>query len=32
MAYFPPANGDAQPVFALDINNGAQQGDISQLH
>jgi hypothetical protein len=29
MAYFPPANGDAQPVFALDINNGAQQGDIS---
>jgi hypothetical protein len=29
MAYFPPANGDAQPVFALDINNGAQTGDIS---
>jgi hypothetical protein len=29
MAYFPPANGDAQPVYALDINNGAQQGDIS---
>ena len=28
MAYFPPANGDAQPVFALDINNGAQTGDI----
>ena len=29
MAYFPPANGDAQPVFALDINNGSQTGDIS---
>jgi hypothetical protein len=29
MAFFPPANGDAQPVFALDINNGAQTGDIS---
>jgi hypothetical protein len=29
MAYFPPANGDAQPVFALDINNGSQNGDIS---
>jgi hypothetical protein len=29
MAYFPPANGDAQPVFALDINNGPQQGDIT---
>jgi len=29
MAYFPPANGDAQPVFALDINNGPQQGQIS---
>jgi hypothetical protein len=29
MAYFPPANGDAQPVYALDINNGAQTGDIS---
>ena len=29
MAYFPPANGDSQPVFALDINNGAQTGDIS---
>jgi hypothetical protein len=28
MAYFPPANGDAQPVFALDINNGAQTGNI----
>ena len=22
MAYFPPANGDAQPVFALDVRNG----------
>jgi len=29
MAVFNPANGDAQPVFALDINNGDQQGDIS---
>ena len=29
MAYFPPANGDAQPVFALDINNGDQQGAIT---
>jgi hypothetical protein len=29
MAFFPPANGDAQPVFALDINNGSQNGDIS---
>jgi hypothetical protein len=29
MAYFPPFNGDAQPVFALDINNGAQTGTIS---
>jgi hypothetical protein len=29
MAYFPPANGDAQPVYALDINNGPQEGDIS---
>jgi hypothetical protein len=29
MAFFPPANGDAQPVFALDINNGPQQGQIS---
>ena len=28
MAYFPPANGDAQPVFALDINNGPQIGNI----
>jgi hypothetical protein len=29
MAYFPPANGDAQPVFALDINNGPQDGVIT---
>ena len=29
MAYFPPANGDAQPVYALDINNGPQQGVIT---
>jgi hypothetical protein len=29
MAFFPPANGDAQPVYALDINNGAQQGAIT---
>lgn len=29
MAYFPPFNGDSQPVFALDINNGAQTGTIS---
>ncbi len=29
MAYFPPFNGDAQPVFALDINNGPQTGTIS---
>ena len=29
MAVFNPANGDAQPVFALDINNGAQQGLIT---
>lgn len=28
MAYFPPFNGDSQPVFALDINNGPQTGDI----
>jgi hypothetical protein len=28
MAYFPPFNGDAQPVFALDINNGPQTGNI----
>ena len=29
MAFFPPANGDSQPVFALDINNGAQTGAIT---
>lgn len=29
MAYFPPANGDAQPVYALDINNGPQEGAIT---
>ena len=29
MAFFPPANGDSQPVFALDINNGPQTGQIS---
>lgn len=29
MAYFPPANGDSQPVFALDINNGPQTGAIT---
>jgi hypothetical protein len=29
MAYFPPANGDAQPVYALDINNGPQDGVIT---
>ena len=29
MAYFPPMHGDSQPVFALDINNGAQTGQIS---
>ena len=29
MAYFPPFNGDSQPVFALDINNGAQSGTIT---
>lgn len=29
MAYFPPFNGDSQPVFALDINNGAQTGTIT---
>ena len=28
MATFPPFNGDAQPVFALDINNGSQTGNI----
>ena len=29
MAYFPPANGDAQPVYALDINNGPQESAIT---
>ena len=29
MAVFNPANGDAQPVFALDINNGSQNGVIT---
>jgi hypothetical protein len=29
MAYFPPFNGDAQPVFALDVNNGSQTGAIT---
>jgi len=29
MAVFNPANGDAQPVFALDINNGSQNGAIT---
>ena len=29
MAYFPPFNGDAQPVFAMDISNGPQTGTIS---
>lgn len=28
MATFPRFNGDAQPVFALDINNGPQTGNI----
>jgi len=28
MAYFPPFNGDSQPVFALDINDGPQTGNI----
>jgi hypothetical protein len=28
MATFPPFNGDAQPVFALDVNNGSQTGNI----
>ena len=28
MAYFPPFNGDSQPVFALDIANGPQTGNI----
>jgi hypothetical protein len=29
MAYFPPFNGDSQPVFALDIQNGPQTGTIT---
>jgi hypothetical protein len=29
MAFFPPFNGDSQPVFALDINNGPQTGTIT---
>ena len=29
MPTFPPAHGDSQPVFALDINNGPQTGAIS---
>ena len=29
MAYFPPFNGDSQPVFALDIQNGTQTGTIT---
>jgi hypothetical protein len=28
MAVFNPFNGDSQPVFALDINNGSQTGNI----
>jgi hypothetical protein len=28
MATFPRFNGDAQPVFALDVNNGSQTGNI----
>jgi hypothetical protein len=28
MATFPRFNGDAQPVFNIDINNGAQTGNI----
>ena len=28
MAIFYPFNGDAQPVFALDIQNGSQTGNI----
>jgi len=28
MAVFNPFNGDAQPVFALDIQNGSQNGNI----
>lgn len=29
MAYFPPANGDSQQVFALDTNNGALHGALT---
>jgi len=29
MAVFNRFNGDAQPVFALDVNNGSQTGTIS---
>ena len=29
MAFFPPANGDSQSVFALDVNNGSQTGAIT---
>ena len=29
MAYFPPFNGDSQPVFALDVQNGPQTGTIT---
>ena len=28
MAIFNPFNGDSQPVFALDVNNGSQTGNI----
>lgn len=28
MATFPRFNGDAQPVFNIDVNNGAQTGNI----
>lgn len=28
MAVFNPFNGDSQPVFALDVNNGSQTGNI----
>ena len=28
MAVFNPFNGDSQPVFALDVNNGPQTGNI----
>lgn len=29
MAIFNPFNGDSQPVFALDVNNGSQTGNIA---